>query len=636
ISARRRRIMEARANVVIEVRRREILEGSASKAVAGLLSDAREGILSEALMAQMTMASDRKRSDLPSRSRIFEWRRAYQDGGAKALLPEVRPQETRQDHPDWLPAFLRFLCRPAKPTMAKALDDFRASLADPALAPSYDQVRRAMIALQGTARYLDAFKGREGPLALKARMAFVRRSIEGIEPTEIYTSDGKTFDAYVAHPIHGRPFRPEITPVLDVATRKCVGWSVDLAENSRGVADALRAACASHGIPAIFYTDRGPGFRNEVMDHETMGICGRLSITTTHSLPYVSQSRGVIERAHRTIWTPLAKSFATYCGEDMDREAFQRGHKSIGREIREFGQSKSLPSWDEFVTSVETAIADYNDRPHASLRIRDADSGRMRKASPNEIWADFEAKGFEPISLEPGEADDLFRPYFKRRARRGEVQWNNNQYFHLALQPFDGMDVVVGVDIHDASRVWVRSLEELDGRMVPGALICVADFAGNAERYMPVSFSQKAMEDRAKGRKRRLDVKQAEIEEEARGVHFLEGHGAPPANFIDLVPSAQPEPVSQVRAIADVEQLHTAPDIPARRHWDDDADLALRVLENPQSLTPGWARLLREKMQRPAGRSILRDAGVDLGSLQDLIETTPAAAGEQTTKRTIA
>jgi putative transposase len=60
---------------------------------------------------------------------------------------------------------------------------------------------------------------------------FVRRDISQLQPNDVWTADGHTFDAEVQHPMHGRPFRPEITAIIDVATRRIIGWSVGLAES---------------------------------------------------------------------------------------------------------------------------------------------------------------------------------------------------------------------------------------------------------------------------------------------------------------------------------------------------------------------------------------------------------------------
>ena len=42
-----------------------------------------------------------------------------------------------------------------------------------------------------------------------------------------------------------------------------------------------------------------------------------------------------------------------------------------------------------------------------------------------------------------------------------------NHYFDPRLEPFHGMEVLVGYDIFDASKVWVRKLEEVDGAPGP-------------------------------------------------------------------------------------------------------------------------------------------------------------------------
>ncbi|WP_189383237.1 Mu transposase C-terminal domain-containing protein, partial [Gemmobacter nanjingensis] len=332
----------------------------------------------------------------------------------------------------------------------------------------------------------------------------------------VYTADGKTFDAEIADPVSNRPMRPEITSVLDVATRKCVGYAVSRKENVIAVTEALRRSCSAHGICAVFYTDRGAGYKNKVMDGDDGaalgGLMGRLGITKMHALPYNSQAKGIIERFN-AVWNGLAKEFPTYLGSDMDKEAKQAIHKETRREIREFGVARRLPSWQEFIAAVEKTIAEYNDKPHTGLpRFEDPATGKMRHMSPNEAWAAHVTSGFQPVTVDPAEEDDLFRPYEIRTARRSLVEWNTNKYFHEALQRYEGEEVMVGYDLHQAEKVWVREFDRNSGN--PGKLICVAIFNGNAQRYIPLTMEQKALEDRQKAALKRLDDRrQAKIEE---------------------------------------------------------------------------------------------------------------------------
>lgn len=624
LGARQRRVMEARATVLREIDRRVIADSQSQRgALLSLISDfesdrvfANEGrhdfrSLPASLFDACLTANDRGRGI--SRSQVYGWIKAHKDGGVLALAPEVT--RTKQDVPDWMSAYLRHYCVPSKPSIAHALERYAERVEDPSALPNYDQVRRALKALKGTSRFLDAHKGREGQLALKARMGFVTRTLEGLDPTVVYTADGKTFDAMVAHPRHGRPFRPEITTVMDIVTRKIVGWSVDLAENTVTVADALRRACETHGIPAIFYTDRGAGYRNDYLDHDTLGLCSRLGITPSHSLPYNSQARGLIERLNGTVWNKLAKEFSTYMGADMDRQARQKSHKEIAKDIKEFGTSHQLPSFEMFMEAAAAAVDAYNSAIHSALRVINPQTKRPRKASPNEVWADFEARGFEIVPLEAHEADDLFRPFEKRKVLRGQVTLNTNQYFDAAMEPYHGMDVLVGYDLHDASKVWIRKLEQANGQPVAGALICVASFWNNKERYMPKTMTEAAIERRAKGKLKRIDAHREEALAEAR----------PPLqiNVLKEVPisipaNAQPEPIAQ--PVAEIVEMPAAK--PRKPQFEDDTELALHIIAHPDDLTTNRRRVLVSLFQSPSARALFEMRGGSVDDLKNLLTET--------------
>ena len=369
-------------------------------------------------------------------------------------------------------------------------------------------------------------------------LPYVTRTTDDMWPTTVYTADGKTFDAEIEDPVSHNAIRPEITTVMDLVTRKVVGISLGRSENQKSVAEALRRSCVAHGICAIFYVDRGPGYRNEAMDADVSGLMGRLGITKAHAAPYGSQAKGRIERIQHTIWDRLAKRLPTYIGADMDKEAGDKIHKLTRREIREYGRSRALPTWAEFVKLCEDMVAEYNAKPHTSLpQIRDPETGKLRHMSPNECWEAHVVRGFEPVTVDPAEADDLFRPYEIRTTRRGEVLWNTNKYFDHALAPYHETKVMVGYDYHQADRVWVREFDKETAQ--PGKLICVARFMANAERYFPVSYEQQAIENRAKGQLKRLERKIEAVEAERAGQQLVDLRAASiPAGMFDA-PAAE-------------------------------------------------------------------------------------------------
>ena len=371
--------------------------------------------------------------------------------------------------------------------------------------------------------------------------------------------------------------------------------------------DAARHAFETSGLCDIWYVDRGKGFNNQTFDAELTGFLARLNVTKENSLPYNSQARSIIERLHQSIWVRGAKTLRIYMGGAMDDEARQRAFKVTRRDIRRVGRSRHLMDWPKFLVWAEAQIEAYNDRPHSALlRIRDAETGKRRHRSPNEAWAAAKAKGWQPDTLSEAEAADLFRPYERRSVRRAMVSLFGNSYFHIDLEAYHGEDVLVGYDMHDACRVWVRDLQE--------RLICVAEFEGNSRAYFPVSAVEAAHERRIKGRLRRVEAKKAEIEAERGSAPVVEQDAAP------LSVEQKAEADIYLRQLAEPkpkEELFVAADDKRPFFRDDYAWLAW-LLANAEAVTDHDRRLLRQELQRQSVRIDLEMQGFDLETLRDL------------------
>ncbi|WP_149590516.1 hypothetical protein [Serratia symbiotica] len=91
--------------------------------------------------------------------------------------------------------------------------------------PSYDAVIRLVDKLPLRER----MRGRVSGSAAKAFEVYQQRDWSQMPVNGCWISDGKSLNLKVAHPIHGRPFTPELTLVIDGRTRYIVGWSVSLA-----------------------------------------------------------------------------------------------------------------------------------------------------------------------------------------------------------------------------------------------------------------------------------------------------------------------------------------------------------------------------------------------------------------------
>jgi putative transposase len=381
---------DARQGVKAAIARTRIESACSQEAAMHvLLANARAGRLDPITTKMLRAARDprgRSGDGFPAIRTLKRWL------SATDLTPGV-PQKD-MSIPAWAKDFLACYQQPQKPSVEDAYRRYCEQASQGNL-PSIHQVRRFLSKLGKVTRE----QGRMGPRELKNLRPFVRRDFLHLEPNDIWSADGHTFDAEVQHPFHGRPFRPEITTIVDIATRMAVGWSVNLAESGVAVTDALRNAAERYGIPAIFYTDNGSGFKNALLEDEATGLLGRLGIQPMHSLPYNSQSRGVIERLHKTLWVAGAKRLPSYVGNAMDREARMEQFKITRRALKNGGAMPLIP-WDLFVRFCEDRIAEYNAKAHRTLG----------GVSPDLRWRAFESKGWAPEMLTSEDAAQLFRP----------------------------------------------------------------------------------------------------------------------------------------------------------------------------------------------------------------------------------
>jgi len=529
LGARQRKVANARASILVHVLHRAASLGQ-ERAVQETLAAAAAGTLPEHLQDMVSVASY---SGKLTRATVYRWL-SYFDVGRPDSVERLAPRSSgatkranwQRRSTAWMEPALKLYQRPQKPSLRWVHENLAEHLPAGVAMPSYDSLRRYMSQMGN----VEVLAGRMGPRELKAHKPFIRRATDTLWPADIYMADGHTFDAEIAHPAHGRPFRPEITSVIDVATRRIVGWSIDLAESGLAVLDALRHAVETGGIPSIFYVDRGSGYRNAMISGAGTGLLARLGTRLEHSLPYNSQARGIIERLHQSVWVRAARELPTYIGADMDPQASNKVHKLTRREVKTWGRSRVLMAWPDFLRFAAERVAAYNDRPHRSLP-RLLANGR-RHMTPNEAWARGVEEGAALVELMPGEAEYLFRPQKEVRALRGEVRLFNNLYFSHELTEYHGDAVRVGYDIHDASRVWVY---DQDGRF-----ICTAEFEANKRAFMPESVLELAARQRAEGRARRLQDQLTEVREELHGGPLvLENAPSPSLPTLSIVPAIE-------------------------------------------------------------------------------------------------
>lgn len=513
-----RRAMDARCALLNYLAMLAATHGM-NKALSSMEKAARAGSLPphlQDLVASANARGGKNGGRSLSRPTLLRWKRqlAEANGNPVALAPDLDKLTSGKRVPAWAAAFLTCYRTPDKPSVQDALDEMEEQqLLPPGVPlPSVSQCYRLLKKMSA----VDRERGRRTGNDLKALRGYRRRDTSDLVPCEIYQCDGHSFKARVAHPVHGKPFHPEVCAVIDAATRVVMGWSAGLSESNQTVADALRHACTVTpekeygGIPAIFYTDPGSGNTATVNADPAIGRYARLGITFLTGIVGNSQARGMVERLQQTLWIKAAKKLPTFTGKSMDGSVLHKTTRLVDAQIRKHGKSELLPSWPQFLDLCAREVERYNNRPHSSLpKVTDA-AGRRRHMTPLEAWQVHIARGWVPPTLSLAEINDCFRPHIKVTARRSEVRLFGNTYFHKELEHHGGEEVLVEYEVQDASRVWVRDLDE--------RLICVAEFEANKSRHHEVTATDKAMEQREKRRLALVERKAEEIREEGRGL----------------------------------------------------------------------------------------------------------------------
>lgn len=480
---KQRAVMDARLAVLRHVHELEATVGR--KAIALFMEQQERGEL-PAYVVDAIPVANAKSAGAPTvkKSSLYEWRKAKFGDGATALATRKAKLGAHRDwHSLLLDRFQRSHQKQSISKMVETWSDYFPDVPAPTLRRAQDYMKKVPDVVKNWRRF--------GPNARRKFGLYIARDTGPLRPMDVVTADGHLLKAYARNPDTGKRMRVEVSICLDVKTRRAVGFSLWHAESQEGVRIALTQMFMNpaFGIPAIFYTDNGPGYKGQ----RILSVLDRVGCTPRNSLPYNAQARGLIERFNSAVLIPFAKEYDTYCGDDCDQEHLKKALK-----IADTGGS-NLPTLEQLYADLAVTLDRYNNRPHRSLGNR----------SPIQVWdAAVQEHGFEPVSLATDDFYDLL-PSYERVCRRGVVQLPWGTYFAKELAPCNGWTVRVHVVPNDGSRVWV-----VDPR---GNLICVAERDGNVRPYFSEDQREHASEVRAQGQLKRLQRHIDAIEDERRG-----------------------------------------------------------------------------------------------------------------------
>lgn len=479
-----------------------------------------EGTADESLLRAAHAANQRKRAGCALSIKVrtlFAWHSAYLANGWRGLLPAPTKKKPLADLSPEVSAILQAYhsAKGSARNLTEVAQDVAKQLELPleSWRKLYHQARRALPKLDR----IQLIKARHTGGDRAARLPFKRRATENLLPLDVGVIDGHTFKAKVRHPDHGQPFSPEVSLILDVATRRITGWSTSLSETATAVGAAVCHSAIHSGVHAVMYRDNGKGETAKQLDCPIDGLYARLGTENPKGRPGNPQGRGIIERSWRTHMIRAARQFDTYQGKDVDGPSLRKVSLELQREqravdrARKSGEvvtlSKRVPSWQQFMDAVERSIHAYNaEHRHRGLPKHTVGPWAGLHMTPDEAWAAMLEPAMQ-MRIDPAETRELFMPSVLCTAARGEVRFLNQFYCSDELMQVDGRRVSVRYDIHDPRRVWIWTLE--------GSFVCEAELDATRSDFFPKPVIQMAREKRVRGMvkraQQRIDTAQREL-----------------------------------------------------------------------------------------------------------------------------
>lgn len=416
----------------------------------------------------------------PSRSAICEWCAQYREGGISALLPDHKGRVV--EAAGWWGPALEYFNAPGKPDMSAV---HRRLVEVDGFAVSYDQVRNYLTGVP-------AMLGRNSPARIGKNLyrltekAYIRRSTENALPGDVYVADGYRADVYLAHPVTGDIWRPELTVAIDMRSRFPVGWRADEHEGTYAVQNMWAECFARWGhVPAMLYIDNGSGYKNKLMSDELTGFYARAGVQQIiHAIPGNPHGKGWVERFFRIVKDDFLKLWRPefYCGTDMAPEALNHTVREVkaGRLV--------LPSLAQFAEAFNEWLLRYANRPHPE----------DKNVTRADLW-----RQLVPIAPHAS-VTELKRQAVTLTVQRASVKHGKREYMHPELHAFNSQKLILEYDLMDDS---VAVMRTLDGRW-----ICDAHLVSAIDAIAPNRLEEKRIaraDDAMKRLQRKMDEQKA-------------------------------------------------------------------------------------------------------------------------------
>lgn len=319
---------------------------------------------------------------------------------------------------------------------------------------------------------------------------YIERDRTVLDVGEVYQGDGHTCDVYVAHPMTGMPWRPELTIFFDVRSGYCVGWGLSNAESANTTLLLMSKVLRDHNhVPNIWHVDPGTGYKNKMIGAPEIGFCDRIGSRLMLAISGNAKGKGFTERSFGIMEERCGKSFPTHCGHDRTDRFLSQLTKKVER------GDITLPTYAQYHDALASYYNDYNHTHQKNLG-----------APPAEIWAGLKRN---PVYLSMSQLD---QPVGTRVVRRCCVQHNNRRYQAPELAAYEGVEMQVQYSLDDDATVSIRDNK--------GRLICDASLV-EKQAWLP---SDRKEEERLRRMKGQIKRQQKHIDEKKARAGLLRDH----------------------------------------------------------------------------------------------------------------
>jgi putative transposase len=479
--------------------------GSLTSAVNLFLARAKAGDLTPRVLdafAALAVGTKKQAGKLPGRSTVFEALSDYEAEGPDGLVKRHKGRVRIEG--GWEGFAIEQFSQTTQPDMSAI---HRVLFEVHKFKVGYDQVR-------GYLTKLPANIGRMSPARIGASLyklqqkVWFRRCIDNALPGDIYAADGYRADIYLAHPVTGGIWRPELTVAMDVASRHIVHVRADEHEGTYAVQNMWAEAFTRWGhVPLQLYVDNGSGHSNHLMCDDVSGFYSRAGVQyTIFATPGNPHGKGWIERFFRTMKDDFLRvQWAQFCCAD------EQADEVLNRLTREVKAGRvQLPSLAQFMDSLNDWLDRYHSRPVP---------GRADRLSKAELWAQLQAVP-PPATLQV-----LKHRSEPRKVTRASLTQGGRTYTHPSLHQWNGQSLLLEYSLTDDSVAIVRTLE--------GRFVCDAHLVQKKQQ-----FSDSRMDELRKGRERQqIKRKEAAIAEDKARAGLVIDADAVAMGVIDMAPT---------------------------------------------------------------------------------------------------